>query len=315
MRISKLLPLIGIAIFIYLLLNIDLPKVADILLRTSILFFSVAIVITLVDIVLKAFKWQLIFNSYSIPVKFSRFLSSWIVGLSLSMITPGKVGDFAKAYYLRDKAPLGKGLTTVMADRIIDLLTLFVLAIIGLSIFATMYTQDNALLITTYALFAAFVLVIIIFSKKSIASAILRPFYRRLVPEKKKEKLKSIYNDFYAGIGLILGKKKLLTVVVLITFLIWFGTIMVIYFISLSLGFEIPLHFLLIVIPIITLLEALPISFSGVGTRDATMIFFFGFIGISAEASVSISLLYLLTSYIFVFIGFLIWYKNPIQRS
>lgn len=313
MKISRLLPLIGIVIFLYLLLTIDLPKVAETILRINLLFFSVAILITAVDIILKAFKWQLIFTSYNVSAPYSRFLKSWIVGLSLSLITPGKLGDFAKAYYLKDKAPLGKSLTTVMADRIIDLLTLFILAIIGLSIFATYYSPNTALLITTYILFGLFIAAIFLLSKKRIATFILKPFYYRLAPEKHKEKMKSVYGDFYSGIGLILARKRLVIVVILLTFLIWLGTIFVIYFIGLSLGFDIPYTFLLIVFPIITLLEALPISFAGVGTRDATMIFFFSFLAIGAEASVSISLLYLLITYIFGFIGFAFWYKNPIR--
>jgi uncharacterized protein (TIRG00374 family) len=313
MKLSRLFPVIGIIIFIYIILNIDLPTVAGILLKTNILFFGAAILITGIDIVIKAFKWQLIFNSYNVSVPYSRFLKSWLVGLSLSLITPGKVGDFAKAYYLKDKAPLGKGLTTVMADRIIDLLTLFILAIIGLSLFATYYSPNPALLITMYALFVLFVLSVFLFSRKRIASFILRPFYYRLAPEKHREKMKSVYTDFYSGISLILERKRLVLAVIILTFLVWLGTIFVIYFAALSLGFWIPPAFVFIAFSIITLLEALPISFSGLGTRDATLIFFFGFISISAEASLSVSLLYLLITYIYAIAGFALWYKNPIK--
>jgi len=313
MRISRLLPLIGIAIFIYLLLNIDIPKVASTIANINPIFFGAAVLITAVNIALKAFKWQLIFNSYNLRAPFSRFLKAWIIGLSLSMITPGKIGDFAKAYYLKDKAPLGKSITTVMADRIIDLLTLFILAIIGISIFATFYAQNTALLITTYVAFAFFVLLIFLFSKKRAASAVIRPLYSRFAPEKYRKKMKSVYNDFYSGIELVLERKKNLFVVTLITFLVWFGTILVLYLVALSLGFPIPYDFLIIVFPIITLLEALPISFSGFGTRDATLIFFLGFIAITAEASVSISLMYLIAGYVFSLIGFGLWYRNPIK--
>lgn len=313
MKISRLLPLIGIAIFLYLILNIDIPKVADTILKINLLFFGIAILITAVDIMLKAFKWKLIFNSYNISAPYSQFLKAWIVGLSLSMITPGKIGDFAKAYYLKDKAPLGKTLTTVLADRIIDLLTLFILALIGLSLFATYYAPNNILLLTAYILFALFITAIVLLSKKRIASPILRPFYRKLAPQRYKERMKSVYSDFYSGMDLILGRKKSLTLVVILTFFIWLGTIFVIFFVALSLGFAIPYDFLLIVFPIITLLEALPISFSGIGTRDVTLIFFFGFIAISAEAAISISLLYLLITYLFASIGFGLWYRSPIK--
>ena len=314
MNPSRLLPLIGIVIFLYLLSSINLPEVAHIILKVNLLIFGIAILVTAVDITLKAFKWKLIFSIYNIPVPYSRFLSSWIIGLSLSMITPGKVGDFGKAYYLKDKAPLGKSLTTVMAARIIDLITLFILAIIGLTIFATTYSPNTIILTITYFLFAVFLIGITLLSKQSIATRILKPFFVRLVPSRYKPILTSVYGDFYSGVGLILGRKKMLVFVILITLLIWLGTVLALFLVAQSLGFDIPYDFLLIVFPVITLLEALPISFSGVGTRDATLIFFFGFIMLSAEAALSISLLYLLMTYIFVVIGFWLWHKNPIRR-
>jgi len=315
MKVSNFLPLIGVGIFLYLLLQIDVAQVASLIVQISIPLFALAVGVTFIDIVIKAFKWQVIFNSYNIPVPFTRFLKAWIVGLSLSLITPGKIGDFAKAYYLKDKAPVGKGLTTVMADRVIDLLTLFVLTIIGLSLFATIYSSNAALLISTYILFSAFVLAIFVFSRKSVASFMLRPLYHRTVPEKYKEKMKGVYDDFYSGIAIILARKRVVISVILLTFLVWTGTILSIYLIILSLGITVPLNILFVIFPVITLLEALPISVSGVGTRDAALIFFFGFVAVSAEMSVAVSLIYLLISYIFAGTGFLLWYKEPIKMT
>jgi len=313
MKISRLLPLIGIAIFFFLLLNIDLPKIATIILRINLLLFGAAILVNIGVVILKAFKWKLIFSSYRIPVPYSRFLKSWLVGLSLSFITPGKFGDFAKAYYLKDKATLGKGLTTVFVERIIDILTLFILAIIGLSLFAIYYSPNLILLITTYILFAAFMIAIFLLSKKRVAAVILRPFYSRLAPEKYKESIKSIYSDLYEGVDLILKSKKSIVLVTVLTFFVWLCSTYVIYLISLSLGFEIPYSFLIIVFPIISLLKALPISFSGLGTRDATLVFFFSFLALAPEASISISLVYLLNAYILAFVGFALWFRNPIK--
>ncbi len=319
MRISRLLPLIGIAIFLYLLLNMDIPRVLEILSGADPLIFSAAVLLTAANIMAKAFKWKLIFTSYGVDAPFSRFLRSWLVGLSLSMITPGKVGDFAKAYYLKDKSPLGKGITTVMADRIIDLLTLFILAILGLSLFAALYSASESLILITYALFAAFLILVVLLSKKGRATTILRPFYGPLVPRAYKERLRIVYNDFYGGVGPILGRKRLLLLVTAVTFLVWFGTILVVYLLALSLDAAVlalaPLTMMFISVPIITLLEALPISFSGLGTRDAALIFFFSYLAITPEAAISTSLLYLLTSYIFVFIGFALWYRSPIRMD
>ena len=313
MKLSRLLPLIGILIFIYLLTTIDIGKAVSLILAASPVFLLIAVLITLFDVLVKAYKWKLIFNSYNISVPYIRFLKSWLIGLSFSLVTPGKIGDFVKAFYLKDKAPLGKGLTTVMADRIIDLLTLFILAVIGLSIFSIFYAQSSILLISTIALFALFILAIVLFARKKTATYILHPFYLRLLPERYKSRVQSVFSDFYSGISLILGRKKTIAAVIALTFIVWLGSILSIYYMALSLGIEIPLSFLIIVFPAITLLEALPISFSGLGTRDATLIFFFGYLSLSPEIAVSTSFLYLLVSYIFGLLGLVFWWKDPIK--
>jgi hypothetical protein len=65
-------------------------------------------------------------------------------------------------------------------------------------------------------------------------------------------------------------------------------------------------------VPLVSLLDTLPISFSGMGTRDIGLIFFFSLIGLSPEAAISTSIMALVLGYLFVgLIGFIFWARNP----
>ena len=63
------------------------------------------------------------------------------------------------------------------------------------------------------------------------------------------------------------------------------------YFISRSLGFDIPLHYFFIVVPLATVIAAVPITFAGLGIREGAFIGLFAMLGVSPEQALAISLL------------------------
>jgi len=315
MKLYKLLPLIGFAILFYLLFNVDIYKVIQIITAMQIEYLLLSIPLIFLMLILKALKWKVIVHSYNISFSLIDSLKAWLIGFSLSIITPGKLGDFARSYYLKDKTRLGKSLTTVMADRIIDIVVLFVLSIIGLFLFFSYYSKSEFLLLITSGFFVIFLIATLAFSKKSFSSLIFKPFYKRFLPNRYKDKIKSFWDDFYEGISIMLKKKKLISFSFMITFVIWFVTIFYAFVLSFAFSLNISYWFLLIVMPIVGLILALPISFGGIGTREAAIIFFLSFIGITAEVAFSFSILMLIVDYMIGLIGFLIWLKNPIKIS
>ena len=126
----------------------------------------------------------------------------------------------------------------------------------------------------------------------------------------------SVFHDFYEGLGVLMKSKKSLAASLGIGIVAWLLMIVQTYVLSLSMGIGLSLLFIASVIPVITLLDAMPISFSGVGTRDAALILFFGFISLSAEAAVSFSLIILVFNYLIsAFFGFAFWIRDPIKIS
>jgi uncharacterized membrane protein YbhN (UPF0104 family) len=64
--------------------------------------------------------------------------------------------------------------------------------------------------------------------------------------------------------------------------------------------------------PTLTLVELIPISVSGIGTRDAAVVFFFSVLGIGSAEAVSFSLIYLIFgTYFNALVGFIAWLANP----
>jgi hypothetical protein len=64
--------------------------------------------------------------------------------------------------------------------------------------------------------------------------------------------------------------------------------------------------------PMVTLVEIIPVSVSGIGTREATVIFFFSAVGIGSAQAVAFSVGYLIAgTYLTALAGFIAWLANP----
>jgi len=95
----------------------------------------------------------------------------------------------------------------------------------------------------------------------------------------------------------------------------WLLTFISAFFIAKSVGIEIGLIYLVAFLPLSTIVELIPVTISGFGTREATLIFFFSFLGISASSAIIFSLLYIFTGWIFALIGLIFWIKRPLKIS
>ena len=313
----KILPLFGIIVFVLILWNLDLSRVFQSFADLNAYFLLMALALQVPIITLKALKWKILIRSYSVDFPMVRAVTSWLVGFSIGIMTPGRMGDLARAYYLKGRLPLGKSLTTVIADRIIDVLVLISFSALGVIIFVSLYATGmgyGLFLPLLSLLFIGLVTGIYVMTRKGIMMRVLRPFYRRFIPERYGKEVSKVFHDFYGGLGDMKKRGGLVIASVCICAVTWVLGFVQVYVLSLSMDIDLSLVFIVSIIPIITLLDALPISFSGIGTRDAAMIFFFGFISLTSESAVSFSLLILLFNYIIsAAFGLLFWLRDPIS--
>jgi len=216
------------------------------------------------------------------------------------MITPARVGDLSRAYHIKHKIDLSKGITTVIIDRVIDITILFCLAIIGFISFVVFLNQYSGFFLIISVFFALFLLSVYIFTKKELTKIFLKPIFNRFIPEKHKSKINITFHDFYSSLGHAKNHKKNIILAVILTIFTWLISIFQAFLLSMSIGLNVSYMFFLSIIPLIVLLDILPISISGIGTRDAAMILFLSFVSVEKEYAISLSFLILIFGYISV---------------
>ncbi len=305
MRYTKYLALIGITLFIYILYSVGPMAVLDSLLQLDPLPFLGVLALLPFIIALKGWKQQILLAGMGKGISLSKSTKIWSIGFFYATVTPAKAGDFFRAIYLRNETglELGKGFAVTFIERIFDVGYLFIVGIMGLLLVTAAYGLDFITVLYLFGFLLVFVATLFIATRKNFLRKFLKPFFNILVPEKYKEKMRDSFHSFYEGVKQLLAAKKVLLTAVLLTVATWFITIFQYYLIAISLNLPVTFDFLFWVMPTILLIEILPISFSGIGTRDYVAIFFLGLAGVTASQAVSFSLIILFLAVLLAAVG------------
>jgi len=126
--------------------------------------------------------------------------------------------------------------------------------------------------------------------------------------------MRASFHEFYGSIGDIRKKRGGLAVVSIFSVVIWLIQILEVQIFALTLGIHIDYLYMLAVLSIVVIIELIPVSVSGIGTRDAFLVFSLGLIGVSPELAIALSIIYLVLGYwINAVMGLFLWLKDPVR--
>ena len=118
--------------------------------------------------------------------------------------------------------------------------------------------------------FVFFIIGIIILKNEKLIKKLGMPFYKVLVPKKFKGFVGENINIFYENFNK-LDKNKII-VNFLLTVLAWFSCFVQFWFLSLSFGLNLSYFSICLIMPVLILVQLIPISISGIGTREAASV-------------------------------------------
>jgi len=299
MKLYKYLPIIGIAIFIFILLKLDLSSIIGEVKGANINYLAIALFFLFISTISQTLKWFVIARVQGIEVPFLKSYKINMISNFYGFITPSRIGSASRIAYLKGFKGyhMGKGASNYVLDKVLDLGSVFFLAVIFSFVFKEILSKN--LLYYSTSLLILLLVFLLIFRDKERTKKILRMVYLRFIPEKIKEKTKGIFNSFYDG----MPKKRYFLLFGLINIASWIVLYTMTYFIGLSIGINVSFFYFLAVLPVATLIAQIPITISGLGTREATMISLFGVLGVGATKVFSMALISLVGGIIPAIIG------------
>lgn len=237
---------------------------------------------------LSAWRWQMLVRIQGIVVHYMDIVIYCFIGLFFNNVMLGSIGgDVLKAYYLARGAP-GKGesaFISVIADRTIGFLTFFGIGFVGIALNG----RNPQLRGASWLLLAFFCAtcggLAVLYSKDLLKKM---PFARKVLDGFPiGENVRRLYRALYAyrSCPSILCKAMLVSIVLQLV------TIVIFYWIAKELGVAgLAYRHLLLLIPLLGTICALPITPSGWGTGEIAYCGFFGALGIPADQALALDL-------------------------
>ena len=306
---KKYIRLIGLFILILILLRIDFTKLFSTLLHVNIFYLFCAVLLNVPHLFFKSLRWNLLLKKQGIHYSLFQSYLVYMSALYIGYITPGRLGEFVKVLYLKsDKGiSLSKGFSNVLLDRVFDLYILVILGFIGIWKFDILSQLSGTFLIISF-IFA--MLPLIIFNKQ-LAGKFFKLIFNLTVVNNVKGKIEKNFEDFYDGVSQLIDIR--LIIPGLLTCIAYAVLVCQAYILVLSIGQDINIITVSYLMAITSIVTFIPITVSGIGTRDSVLIYLFSILGLTQENALVFSFLIFITLYFFNgIIGAIYFYIKPI---
>ncbi|MGB3536089.1 MAG: lysylphosphatidylglycerol synthase transmembrane domain-containing protein [Microcoleaceae cyanobacterium] len=191
----------------------------------------------------------------------------------LNMVLPSKMGDIAKAYFMKDRGHLSGSLalSLVVFEKACDLLSLLLWCTFGLLLYPQ---KDFIFWIMTAGIVIGLILGTLILASRPFADLFFKIFHK-ISPKKVREKLFKLQQSWGEMQTYFWSNKRQLFKISITSIFIWFLHLLQIWFFILALKAWVPFLTNLALSPLAILAGLLPLTFAGVGTRDAALVLFY----------------------------------------
>jgi uncharacterized protein (TIRG00374 family) len=253
---------------------------------------------------IKTYRWLTINRVFGVKSPYGTLLVYFLFSGLLSSITPGRLGEFSRIWFLQKEYKSGIMVSTssVLLDRIWDVLTLSMIGGICLILYISRFSIEWYTLLLTGLIFL-FALAIILFP-----GILFRPAIKLAGRRAIRQELEFIFRVWKENRGRLLAPG--------------FGTSIIAFAmlafipVMLSVDLEAPVHYgaSVTAVSISNILSFLPVTVAGFGTRELVFTMVWSAQSYPALVAVSVSFIYFITTYmgsmLFGGIVYLLWIRK-----
>jgi uncharacterized protein (TIRG00374 family) len=313
-RARWLTRLLGPAVLAYFLLTTDLHRIGAHLREARWAPFVLALALYPGVAVTKAWRWRLLIRELGMPVpSLARATTLYLIGQFAGGATPGQSGDFIRAWYLRERgAALSSALFSILVDRLFDFLVMAVVSLYGLVAFAHLFPA--ALQVPIRAATIGFAVAMAVALPALMARrprGWLLARARRVAPATAGRRIEG-WRD---GLDALHLRPGLATLLLAGTVAATAVAMTRLWLLFRALDVDIPLAVLVSSSALVSILQTLPVSVSGIGVRDAILVGVLARYGYAAERALALSALMLALVIEQMLIGFLVSMRHPLGAA
>lgn len=298
----------GIVLFVVILTRVDLRAIWHSYRHIEPGYAAAALVLPFLLTLAKSARWRRIVARQNVAVPLSTAFRIYASALYLGLVTPGRIGDFAKSLYLtRRGMSAGKAIFSSLADRLFDIVFLVVAGYLSLLLLPGIF--KNQLLMSSVLLGLVVLMVVGLFCRREFLKRFVRIFISRMPHRGIRESLDRVITETIGDFGL-LGPRAV-GAATLLTILAWVCHYSCFILFARGLRIDASIHLLIVSVSAAVFVSLLPVSLSGLGTRDLALILIFRGAGLTREAAVTFSFSFILVYLVQGLVGLLCWMSEP----
>jgi len=232
--------------------------------------------------ILRTWRWSVLLRSAGYVVPRGMLFKCIMFGWLLNYLLPARVGDIARGVALKttEKKPLGMSLSTIVLERVFDMLTLASL----LALPATLFYQEQFLWLEALAIGIAVALVLVLFIVYKFEGYIVRVLKNRF------SKIKESICLLKEGLDEMGKNTAAMALCFALSVPVWLFEISSIFFAAKAIGFDMPFLFAAVSGIAAFIAQALPVTPAGIGIHEASITGILALLGVSTSVGVSIAL-------------------------
>ncbi|MFH1106246.1 MAG: lysylphosphatidylglycerol synthase transmembrane domain-containing protein [Candidatus Aenigmatarchaeota archaeon] len=264
-----------------LLSNSNPSKVFSTLLEVDALFIAASVATITIIIAVKLTRWKIILDSIGIKRPLKTLLGPYLASLFLSNITPARVGEPSRSYYLKKATgdSFSLSIATVVLERIMDLSVMALFSLVGIYFLSAFLPGEVS--ITIGVVISIIIIALLLSSNKKILSwfiirvcAILKKIPRiKNAPliNRLEKGMEHFLSNFHKGFVLATREKNIL-IPLLMTAAAWVLEAGVVYFSFLSIGIHVPFYIALSVFSLSLLVGLMTFLPGNIGSFEASAV-------------------------------------------
>ena len=291
------------------------------------LYLGLAVVFQLLNLIFEAYKWKSLLDSLKPNISMKNVFAATMIGIFFNNVTPGARtgGEPMKTFFISREeniSPIENVFATVTADRVIESLPFFVLAIFSIMYVNLFFTVRWSVIVILSFIILAYVAVLLVatylcFNKNAGEKVVFNfltlmgKFSKRI---KKYEDLAlSMVENFHGQFQLILKSRNNLYKSIGASILMWMCWILRTYFVFLALGKPLNPVLVTLVSTISLLMGLIPLLPGGIGTVEVTMSVLYSALRVGKNVALTATILDRMISFWFVlvFAGIISSYNLP----
>ena len=273
--------LIAISLIGVIVSKVNLDDVWQAFARADKLLIVGAFLLYFVGMCIIALRWKILLAVQGVTAGFFTLVKSMMVAIFFNNFLPSTIGGDAMRAYDTWKMGGGKtqSVSIVFIDRLFGIFTLFIFALLALLATSVEVSYiPNIRLWIVMAVMAGCIGIYILFFQAAAISQYLHSKDFSGVVGTLNRLLRKIFDVF----AVYNDKPSVLFSALALSVLLQLNVILHYYLLALSLGIDIPLQAMFIIVPVAIVVMMIPVSINAIGIREAIFVTMFGLYGVSS---------------------------------